>query len=204
MPPVPLIFRENKQHVLDWIAHNPIFETTNKVKRELRKDNQGKIVLMLGVPVDVSRGYQDIKKNIWQQGDYLSTSGPPLCGEDAKSYLTCLYLLEQRNFSTMCINFTASKFMDALALEQTRDNWVDTQRSLVRLAMAHIFYKLKTGDSYSGSLSFFDYRATSSIDGVYSISFIDSVTPRFSSIQKGTSTTFLQDQNDGGGCEYQR
>lgn len=194
---MPLIFRENKQHVLDWIAHNPIFETNKKVKRELSKDSKGELDLMLGVPVDEDRGHQDITENVWQQGDYLSTSGPPLCGEDAKSYLTCLYLLEQRKFSTMCINFTASKFMDALALEQTRENWSDTQRSLVRLAMAHIYYKIKTGSSYSGSLSFFDYRATGPIEGVYSISLIDSITPRFSAIQKGARTTFLQSQNDG-------
>lgn len=196
MPPLPLIFRENQQHVLDWIAHNPIFETTNKVKREFLKNNQGEIVCMAGVPVDARRGYQEIKENVWQQGDHLTMSGPMLCEQDAKSYLTCLYLLEQSEkiFSSMSITVTAIDFMEALTLTPSRENWKDSQRSLVRLAKAHIYYKLRTGSSYGGPLSYLSYTPISSIDGVYSIFFDESVTPRFSSIRKGQSKTLFQER----------
>lgn len=183
-PDSVLSLGKDDRQILNWITRNPVFEPINRTEREIAINTEGQPVYRDGVPVDADRKHALVKDDVWQKGDKLVLTGPILCKQDAKTYVTCLHLLKEqhcRRHLGLRIKVTPSYLMRALGISPTSlTNRESLHRSLSRISSATINYGDNRGRQWVGPLFYFSYKPTDP-DGSYQIYFNESMIPFYRS-----------------------
>ena len=177
-PPSVLALGDDKRQILNLVTRNQIFEPINRKDRKITRNNNGEPIYRDGVPADAPREKPKVSENIWQKGDSLILGGPILCGQDARTYITCLHLLKrqhQKGYFGLSLRITPTHLMRALELnESSLSSKQSLHRSLRRISAATFDYRDKNGREWVGPLFVFRYQPTNS-EGAYLICFNESM-----------------------------